>query len=86
MPEKLYVHADLGDGTIVLAGQLIVDDKLGRFKYSKAYINNPRAFALNPINLPLNDTGNPSTGSQVASRKPTSPKSERDQVFMTAAV
>ena len=55
MPEKLYVHADLGDGTIQLAGQLIVDEKLGRFKYSKAYINNPRAFALDPINLPLNE-------------------------------
>ncbi len=55
MPEKLYIHADLGDGTIVLAGQLIVDDKLGRFKYAKAYIEQPRAFALDPINLPLND-------------------------------
>jgi serine/threonine-protein kinase HipA len=54
MPEKLYVHADLGDGSILLAGQLIVDDKLGRFKYSKAYIDHPRAFALDPINLPLN--------------------------------
>ena len=54
MPEKLYVHVDLGDGTTMLAGQLIVDDKLGRFKYAKAYINHPRAFALDPINLPLN--------------------------------
>ena len=54
MTEKLYVHVDLGDGTTMLAGQLIVDDKLGRFKYSKAYINHPRAFALDPINLPLN--------------------------------
>jgi len=54
MAEKLYVHVDLGDGTTMLAGQLIVDDKLGRFKYSKAYINHPQAFALDPINLPLN--------------------------------
>jgi serine/threonine-protein kinase HipA len=54
MPEKLYVHVDFGDGTLLLAGQLIVDDKLGRFKYAKAYINHPRAFALDPINLPLN--------------------------------
>jgi serine/threonine-protein kinase HipA len=54
MPEKLYVHADLGDGTILLAGQLIVDEKAGRFKYAKAYIDHPRAFALDPINLPLN--------------------------------
>ena len=54
MPEKLYVHVDLGDGTTMLAGQLIVDDRLGRFKYAKAYIEHPRAFALDPINLPLN--------------------------------
>ncbi len=54
MAEKLYIHVDLGDGTIVLAGQLIVDDKLGRFKYAKAYIENAKAFALDPINLPLN--------------------------------
>ncbi len=53
MAEKLFVHADLGDGSIVLAGQLIVDDKAGRFKYARAYIENPRAFALDPINLPL---------------------------------
>ena len=52
MSEKLFVHADFGDGTILLAGQLIVDNKLGRFKYAKAYINHPRAFALDPINLP----------------------------------
>ena len=54
MPEKLFVHVDFGDGTTLLAGQLIVDDKIGRFKYAKAYINHPRAFALDPINLPLN--------------------------------
>ena len=54
MLEKLFIHADLGDGTILLAGQLIVDDKTGRFKYAKAYINHPQSFALDPINLPLN--------------------------------
>jgi serine/threonine-protein kinase HipA len=54
MSEKLYVHVEFGDGTILLAGQLIVDDKVGRFKYAIAYINHPRAFALDPINLPLN--------------------------------
>ena len=55
MTEKLFIHADLGDGQIVLAGQLIVDDKIGRFKYAKAYVSHPRAFALDPINLPLSD-------------------------------
>lgn len=53
MAEKLFVHADLGDGEKVLAGQLLVDDKQGRFKYARAYLENPRAFALDPINLPL---------------------------------
>ena len=53
MPEKLYIHVDLGEGTTMLAGQLIVDDRLGRFKYAKAYINHPQAFPLDPINLPL---------------------------------
>jgi len=53
MAEKLYIHVDLGEGTTMLAGQLIVDDRLGRFKYANAYINHPRAFALDPINLPL---------------------------------
>ena len=53
MPEKLYIHVDLGEGKTMLAGQLIVDDRLGRFKYAKAYINHPQAFALDPINLPL---------------------------------
>jgi serine/threonine-protein kinase HipA len=53
MAEKLFVHADLGDGTKVLAGQLLVDELRGRFKYARAYINHPRSFALDPVNLPL---------------------------------
>lgn len=53
MAEKLFVHADLGDGATVLAGQLLIDDARGRFKYARAYLDNPRAFALDPINLPL---------------------------------
>ena len=38
MSEKLFVHADLGDGVKVLAGQLLVDESAGRFKYAKAYL------------------------------------------------
>ena len=53
MSEKLFVHADLGDGEKVLAGQLLLDETRGRFKYAKAYLENPRAFALDPVNLPL---------------------------------
>lgn len=54
MSEKLFIHANLGDGTKMLAGQLLLDDAKGRFKYAKAYIDHPLAFALDPINLPLN--------------------------------
>jgi serine/threonine-protein kinase HipA len=53
MAEKLFVHVDLGDGEKVLAGQLLVDDKQGRFKYARAYVEDARAFPLDPINLPL---------------------------------
>jgi len=53
MAEKLFVHVDLGDGGKVLAGQLLVDEKRGRFKYARAYLENPRAFPLDPVNLPL---------------------------------
>ena len=35
--EKLFVHVDLGDGEKVLAGQLLVDDKQGRFKYARVF-------------------------------------------------
>ncbi len=55
MPEKLFVHVDLGQGTYVLAGQLIVDQQRGRFKYAPKYLTHPRAFALDPINLPLTE-------------------------------
>lgn len=55
MKNKLYVHADLGNGEIVLAGQLIVDRQArrGAFKYARDYCADPRAYALDPINLPL---------------------------------
>lgn len=55
MAEKLFVHVDLGRGTCVLAGQLIVDEQRGRFKYSPKYLTHPRSFALDPINLPLTE-------------------------------
>jgi len=54
MTEKLFVHVDLGEGEKVLAGQLLVDEKRGRFKYARAYLDNKRSFALDPVNLPLN--------------------------------
>jgi len=56
MAEKLFVHVDLGHGDKVLAGQLLVDESRGRFKYARAYIERSDAFPLDPINLPLNDS------------------------------
>ena len=53
MTEKLFVHVDLGDGEKLLAGQLLVDERRGRFKYARAYLEHDLAFALDPINLPL---------------------------------
>jgi serine/threonine-protein kinase HipA len=55
MSEKLFVHVDVDDGQLVLAGQLLLDNVRGRFKYAKSYIENRRAFALDPVNLPLTD-------------------------------
>jgi len=55
MTEKLFVHVDVGDGQLVLAGQLLLDNARGRFKYAKAYLEHPRAFALDPVNIPLTD-------------------------------
>jgi serine/threonine-protein kinase HipA len=51
--EKLFVHVDVGDGEMLLAGQLLLDNARGRFKYAKAYLEHPAAFALDPVNLPL---------------------------------
>ncbi len=54
MAEKLFVHVDLGEGEKVLAGQLLVDEQRGRFKYARAYMERADAFPLDPVNLPLN--------------------------------
>ena len=43
MAEKLFVHVDLGAGEKVLAGQLLVDEQRGRFKYARAFIERPQA-------------------------------------------
>ncbi len=53
--EKLFVQVDLGKGQRVLAGQLLVDAQRGRFKYAGSYLSHPRAFALDPVNLPLTE-------------------------------
>ena len=55
MAEKLFIHVDLGSGKPILAGQLIVDEQRGRFRYAPQYLGHPRAFALDPINLPLTE-------------------------------
>lgn len=55
MAEKLFVHVDLGEGEKVLAGQLLVDEARGRFKYARAYLERDEAFPLDPVNLPLTE-------------------------------
>lgn len=52
---KLYIHVDVGGGEVLVAGQLIVDRarRIGAFKYARGYCRDERAYALDPINLPL---------------------------------
>ena len=53
--QRFFVHVDLGDGQPVVAGYHQIDQAhhLGWFVYAGSYCNNPNAFALDPINLPL---------------------------------
>lgn len=64
MKESLFVHVDLGNGETVLAGQYINSSteftlrgvqyqRGGVFMYSSRYVNDSRAFSLDPVNLPL---------------------------------
>lgn len=50
-----FVHVDLGDDHPVVAGYHYVADSAqhGYFVYAKSYCENPKAFAIDPINLPL---------------------------------
>ncbi len=66
MAEKLFVHVDLGGGQALLAGQLLLDNLRGRFKYAKSYLDHPRAFALDPVNLPLSSEVRESTRTREA--------------------
>lgn len=53
--QKFFVHVDLGDGEPVVAGyyQLNASRNIGIFFYGRSYCQNPKAFAIDPINLPL---------------------------------
>ncbi len=56
---ELYVYVDIR-GEAVLAGLLTLDDTdenhfYAEFTYVQSYVNDPRAFALDPLNLPLVD-------------------------------
>lgn len=48
----IYVFTDI-DGESVLAGRFILKNDKGSFVYGKSYLSNPKAYALDPINLPL---------------------------------
>lgn len=56
---ELYVYVDIR-GEAVLAGLLTLDDTdenqfYAEFTYVQSYVSDPRAFALDPLNLPLVD-------------------------------
>lgn len=56
---ELFVYVDI-QGEAVLAGLLTLDDTdenhfFAEFTYVQSYVNDPRAFALDPLNLPLVD-------------------------------
>lgn len=52
---KFFVHIDTGDGKPVVAGYFQLDHSknTGVFFYGKSYCENPSAFPIDPINLPL---------------------------------
>lgn len=55
----LYVYVDI-HGEAVMAGMLTLDDEsenqfFAQFSYVQSYVDDPRAFALDPLNLPLID-------------------------------
>lgn len=57
---ELFVYVDIR-GEAVLAGVLTLDDTdedhfFAEFTYVQSYVNDPRAFALDPLNLPLADS------------------------------
>ncbi|ARP81906.1 protein kinase [Bordetella genomosp. 8] len=57
---ELYVYVDIR-GEAVLCGLLTLDDAgedrfFAQFTYVQSYVNDPRAFPLDPLNLPLIDT------------------------------
>ncbi|EHK65440.1 type II toxin-antitoxin system HipA family toxin [Achromobacter arsenitoxydans] len=59
MEGELFVYVDI-QGEAVLAGVLTLDDTdedrfYAEFTYVQSYVNDPRAFSLDPLNLPLTD-------------------------------
>ena len=60
---ELFVYVDIR-GEAVLAGVLTLDDSdenhfFAEFTYVQSYVNDPRAFSLDPLNLPLTDSATP---------------------------
>lgn len=62
MTTHLHIRLTTPDGSVLPAGELVVADPgdngslAGQFRYFPSYLANPRAFALDPIRLPLTDT------------------------------
>lgn len=57
MNSKVYVFVDGLENKPVICGVIVLDteNKLGRFRYGKSYLERDDAFPIDPVNLPLVD-------------------------------
>lgn len=53
MYNRAYVFAHLGDSESVLVGEMQTSSLKGRFEYTTDWLDNPAAYPLDPVNLPL---------------------------------
>ncbi|MBE0507336.1 MAG: type II toxin-antitoxin system HipA family toxin [Marinospirillum sp.] len=60
--KKIDAHITLSNGEFLLCGQIVVHDSdpqgrlSSQFRYDEGYLRHPKAFAIDPIHLPLNES------------------------------
>ena len=56
--KAFYVYLKMNDNEQVYVGKFVanLDERYTQFRYARSYLNDPRAFPLDPINLPLVNT------------------------------
>ena len=58
---NLYIHGTFPDGQLIEVGRLLVRNLLsyqnqeGFFRYAPSFLNHPKAYAIDPVHLPLTD-------------------------------